>query len=147
MPRSATNPRSRAPGATADRGQKHGTLILRVELGAYGRLGPGKIALLELIDAHGSMAAAGRAMRMSYRRAWLLVDALNQMFCKPLVATQHGGTGGGKAELTPFGREIVRRYRAIEEAAERTAAPHLRALTRSLAESPPESDAAPAAHS
>jgi molybdate transport system regulatory protein len=106
---------------------------LRVELGEYGGLGPGKIGLLELIEAHGSIAAAGRAMRMSYRRAWLLVDALNQKFRKPLVARRHGGIGGGKAELTPLGRRIVQQYRTIEGTATRATARYLRTLARSLA--------------
>ncbi len=109
---------------------------MRVELGDHVRLGPGKIKLLELIGTYGSIAAAGRSMNMSYRRAWLLVDELNQIFRKPLVATHHGGSGGGKAELTAFGREVVRRYRAMEGAAVRTAARHLLALARALAAAP-----------
>jgi molybdate transport system regulatory protein len=120
-------------GAIAGRRSSKGaSLTLRVELGSHARLGPGKIKLMELIERCGSIAAAGRAMNMSYRRAWLLVDELNQVFRRPLVATHHGGAGGGKAELTVFGREIVRRYRAMENAAERTAARHLRALARAL---------------
>lgn len=138
MPRTGTKVRSRggvapAPGSS----RSHATLTLRVELGKYGRLGPGKVRLLELIQEHGSIAAAGRAMGMSYRRAWLLVDGLNQTFRQPLVATQHGGAGGGRAELTAFGHGIVRRYREMEDVAERTAARHLRALTRALAAAPP----------
>jgi molybdate transport system regulatory protein len=77
-------------------------------------LGPGKVRLLELIRDTGSISAAGRAMGMSYRRAWLLVDDLNRSFKKPLVVTQLGGSGGGGAELTSLGEDVARRYRAIE---------------------------------
>jgi len=77
-------------------------------------LGPGKIRLLELIAETGSISAAGRAMRMSYRRAWMLVDELNRMFREPLVAAKPGGVHGGGAHLTSAGGDVVRRYRAIE---------------------------------
>jgi molybdate transport system regulatory protein len=103
-------------------------LTLRVELERDEAVGPGKVRLLELIAEHGSISAAGRAMNMSYRRAWLLVDELNRIFAKQLVAKMHGGTQGGGAVLTELGREVVERYRAIERIAEDAAAPHLRAL-------------------
>jgi len=103
-------------------------LRLRVDLEPDGQVGPGKIALLELIDRCGSIAAAGRAMRMSYRRAWELTDSINQCFREPAVSTQLGGTSGGGASLTPFGRELVKHYRAIEKKAERAAASHLKVL-------------------
>ena len=70
-------------------------LTIRVDFGAFGYLGPGKIALMELISKHGSIAAAGKEMGMSYRRAWLLVDEINHIFREPLVEKQMGGTGGG----------------------------------------------------
>jgi molybdate transport system regulatory protein len=97
------------------------------------RLGPGKVDLLELIDRHGSISEAARSMDMSYRRAWLLVAELNQGFRKPVVSAQTGGKGGGRAELTEFGREIVKRYRAIEKDARKAVAPHLNALSAELA--------------
>jgi molybdate transport system regulatory protein len=103
-------------------------LTIRVDLGKGGALGPGKIRLLELIHAHGSISEAGRAMRMSYRRAWLLVDNLNRSFRRPVVSKQTGGRHGGGARLTPWGRRLVERYRAIETDATRIVAPHLRAL-------------------
>jgi molybdate transport system regulatory protein len=103
-------------------------LTLRVELERDEAVGPGKVRLLELIAEHGSISAAGRAMNMSYRRAWLLVDELNHIFSRKLVAKMHGGTQGGGAVLTPFGREVIERYRAIERVAASAAAPHLRAL-------------------
>jgi molybdenum-dependent DNA-binding transcriptional regulator ModE len=71
-------------------------LTLRIDFDDGRRLGPGKIALLEAIAAHASIAAAGRAHAMSYRRAWLLVDELNGMFDSPLVATRPGGVNGGR---------------------------------------------------
>jgi molybdate transport system regulatory protein len=107
-------------------------LTLRVDFGDKGAVGPGKIRLLELIDSHGSIAAAGRAMGMSYRRAWLLIDALNHCFRRPLVETQLGGSGGGGAALTAFGRRIVGHYRAMERKAGAAAARHLRALDNAL---------------
>jgi molybdate transport system regulatory protein len=109
-----------------------GRLTIRVDLGAHGALGPGKIRLMELIGETGSISAAGRAMGMSYRRAWLLVDSLNRAFRAPVVATQHGGTRGGGAALTPLGAEIVERYRLMEKEAHRAAAGHLDVIVGSL---------------
>lgn len=91
-------------------------LSLRLDFTPGGRLGPGKTELLDAIAQTGSISAAGRAMKMSYRRAWLLVDDLNRMFRQPLVEAQPGGARGGGARLTPFGQEVVARYRAIEAA-------------------------------
>jgi molybdate transport system regulatory protein len=111
-------------------------LTLRVDFGERGAVGPGKIRLLELVDEHGSIAAAGRAMGMSYRRAWLLIDSLNQSFRKPLVTTQLGGSGGGGAVLTVFGRQIVKHYRAMEAEATAATTRHLRALQKALSNRP-----------
>ncbi len=98
------------------------------------RLGPGKIRLLELIDTHGSISEAARAMNMSYRRAWLLVAELNQSFRLPVTAAQTGGKGGGHAVLTEFGHELVRRYRTIERDASAAVAGQLEALKADLAQ-------------
>lgn len=95
---------------------------LRILLGGASSLGPGKAALLEEIDRHGSISAAARAMGMSYRRAWLLVEAMNTAFVRPLVTTATGGARGGGAALTELGREVLRRYRAMEEKAQRALA-------------------------
>ena len=89
-------------------------LTVRLDFEAGRRLGAGKIALLEAIDRTGSISAAGRAHAMSYRRAWLLVDELNQLFSGPLVAAHHGGVKGGGASLTEEGRRIVALYRGAE---------------------------------
>ncbi len=112
-------------------------LLLRVEMGDGARLGPGKIELLEHIRDTGSISAAGRRMRMSYKRAWLLVDSLNQAFRRPVVVAQHGGRAGGGAALTPFGAEVVARYRRVEAEARRSFARHLQALEADLTAVPP----------
>jgi molybdate transport system regulatory protein len=109
------------------------TLSLRVDFEGAESVGPGKIRLLELLKETGSIAAAGRAMDMSYRRAWLLIDALNHAFRQPVVATKLGGNGGGGAELTQFGEELVAHYRDMERAANAALRPHLSALQRALA--------------
>jgi molybdate transport system regulatory protein len=83
----------------------------RVDLGPGCSIGPGKIELLEAIARTGSIRQAARAMRMSYRRAWLLVDSLNRSFREPSTTASVGGSGGGGVELTPFGEELVRHYR------------------------------------
>jgi molybdate transport system regulatory protein len=108
-------------------------LTLRLDFPEMGRLGPGKIRLLELVGEHGSISAAGRAMGMSYRRAWQLVDEMNQTFRDDVVATQQGGVAGGGAKLTQTGRDVIRAYRAIETKARTAAAAHIEALARVLA--------------
>ncbi len=107
-------------------------LTIRIDFAGGRRVGPGKVRLLELIDQTGSISAAGRAMAMSYRRAWLLVESLNTSFRAPVVDTRSGGRQGGGAELTPFGRELVERYRAIEQTAVGAAEPHLGAIEAEL---------------
>jgi molybdate transport system regulatory protein len=109
-------------------------LTLRVDFDGDRAIGPGKIRLLELIDAKGSISAAGREMAMSYRRAWLLVDNLNRSFREPVVAAQTGGAKGGGAALTALGRAVVRHYREIEERATAAGAEHVRALAAALAD-------------
>jgi molybdate transport system regulatory protein len=89
-------------------------LSVRIDLDSEGRIGPGKIQLLENIRACGSISAAGRAMDMSYKRAWDLVDEINRICRQPAVARQTGGRNGGGAALTPFGASLVARYRKIE---------------------------------
>ena len=105
-------------------------LTLRVFSGSRPAIGPGKAELLERIAQTGSISAAARAMGMSYRRAWQLAEALNRDFGQPVVATAIGGKRGGGARVTPFGRRIVRRYRAMEEKASAAIAPDLRRFSR-----------------
>ena len=90
------------------------SLSLRIDLDSGERIGPGKIALLENIEQHGSISAAGRAMDMSYKRAWDLVDEINRICRQPVVERQTGGKNGGGAALTAFGEALVERYRRIE---------------------------------
>ncbi|NHO32420.1 LysR family transcriptional regulator [Acetobacter sp. LMG 1636] len=90
-------------------------LTLRIDVEGHPTLGHGKIRLLEHVAATGSISAAGRAMGMSYRRAWLLIDALNHQFTKPLVETKPGGGGG--ASLSETGQAVVDCYRAAEKEA------------------------------
>lgn len=95
---------------------------LRIFLGHAIAIGPGKADLLEQIAETGSISAAARRMNMSYRRAWLLVDTMNQSFKSPLVGTATGGKGGGGAQITNFGREILARYREMERKAAQSTA-------------------------
>ncbi|MBX9592534.1 MAG: LysR family transcriptional regulator [Hyphomonadaceae bacterium] len=141
--RQAPSKRSRRAATLAQRvgaDMRHAALTIRVDFGAYGYLGPGKITLMEFIAKHGSISAAGKEMGMSYRRAWLLVDEINRIFRDPLVAKQMGGTGGGGAHLTKLGQDIVGRYRAIESAAATAVAADLRALKASLPARPYNGD-------
>ena len=108
-------------------------LTIRLDFDAGRRLGAGKIALLESIDRTGSISAGGRAHGMSYRRAWLLIDELNQLFATPLVAAHHGGAKGGGAHLTEEGRRIVALYRDAEAKMRAAAAGEIGAIERKLA--------------
>lgn len=118
--------------------QRQAALIsVRVDLAPSSRLGPGKVDLLEAIEETGSISGASRAMKMSYRRAWLLVDDLNRMFRQPLVAASPGGAKGGGAHLTATGREVVAHYRAIESKALKAASLHIDALQDAAAERVP----------
>src|SRR5260370_21823352 len=89
-------------------------LSLRIDMDGEDRIGPGKIQLLENIQACGSISAAGRAMNMSYKRAWDLVDEINRICRQAAVERQTGGKNGGGAVLTPFGLSLVARYRKIQ---------------------------------
>jgi len=91
-----------------------GRLRLRVIFGPDIVLGPGKADLLEGIRETGSISAAGRRMKMSYKRAWDLVDAMNRYFTEPVIHTSKGGSGGGGASLTKWGGQVLALYRQIE---------------------------------
>ena len=96
-------------------------LKLQLYCGDEIAMGPGKADLLEAIAHAGSISAAGRALGMSYRRAWLLVDTMNRCFDKPLVETHPGGGKNAGARLTPEGERALTAYRALSEQVERGA--------------------------
>lgn len=95
-------------------------------------IGPGKAELLDHIGATGSIAAAGRQMQMSYKRAWMLVEEMNAAFAMPLVASARGGQGGGGARLTEAGTEVLRLYRDVLTRSEAAAAAPIAALEAML---------------
>jgi molybdate transport system regulatory protein len=105
-------------------------LSIRLDLASGAQIGPGKIAVLEEIARAGSISAAGRALKMSYRRTWELVEDLNQNLGTPVVETAAGGSGGGGAVLTKAGKAVVNSYRAIEMDTALAARKHLLALSR-----------------
>src|SRR5262245_62150966 len=109
------------------------SLSVRIDLDASGRIGPGKILLMEEIQRSGSISAAGRAMEMSYKRAWDLVDEVNRICRQAAVERQTGGKNGGGAVLTPFGLSLVARYRKIERDAMTAARKELEALRKEIA--------------
>ncbi len=104
------------------------SLSLRINLDPEGRIGPGKIELLEHIATFGSISEGARQMSMSYKHAWDLIEEMNAIFGKPLLSTQTGGKRGGGAELTALGLAVVTRFRAIERAAAAASADQIAAL-------------------
>jgi molybdate transport system regulatory protein len=110
-------------------------ISLRIDFGPApdSRIGPGKIALLEAIHDERSISAAARRLDMSYRQAWRLLDAMNQLLEQPVAVTEKGGRGGGGASLTSFGEHLVATYRGMEAmsaAATRSARRRLARLVR-----------------
>jgi len=100
---------------------------VRILAGSAIALGPGKADLLRAIDDTGSISGAARRMRMSYRRAWLLVHTMNECFQSPLVEAEKGGSAGGGAKLTPRGREVLRLYQEVVDLVTARFSRHLRA--------------------
>ncbi|MBL4615661.1 MAG: LysR family transcriptional regulator [Magnetovibrio sp.] len=90
---------------------------VRIQIGKATALGPGKVELLQAIDTRGSISGAARDMGMSYRHAWILVDAMNAAFTSDLVVTSTGGKGGGGAKVTELGFEVMKRFRTMEDKA------------------------------
>lgn len=124
---------SKGGGPTASalvKGKGANRLSIRLDLASGARIGPGKVAVLEAIAQSGSISAAGRALHISYRRTWELVEDLNATLGAPVVQTAAGGSGGGGASLTDLGQLVVTRYRAIEEDCATAARKHLVALQR-----------------
>ncbi len=94
-------------------------LTIRIDFDETRHIGHGKIRLIESVAQTGSISGAARAMNMSYRRAWLLVDEVNRMFQTPVIETQLGGKGGGHARLTASGEKLVALYRTMETRAQK----------------------------
>ncbi|HUQ76580.1 MAG TPA: LysR family transcriptional regulator [Burkholderiales bacterium] len=105
-------------------------LTLRVLGKRAAAMGPGKAELIERIGETGSISAAARAMGMSYRRAWQLVEALNRDFTQPVVETSTGGHRGGGARVTPFGLRVAASFRAMEAKASAAIATDLQRFGR-----------------
>ena len=105
-------------------------LYLRIDFDNECSLGPDKVRLLELIEETGSISAAGRALGISYRPAWNVIDELNRIYDAPMVATQTGGINGGGAQLTEIGTAIIRIYREMEKNASNVTSKGLRNLTQ-----------------
>src|SRR6266478_9301343 len=94
-------------------------LSIRIDFEGSEAFGPGKVRLLELIDEQGSIRGAAAAMNMSYRHAWLLLQAVEDTFGAPVITTATGGAKGGAAKLPELGRILIARYRSIEAQAVR----------------------------
>lgn len=107
---------------------------LRLVFGPEEWMGPGKAELLEHIERTGSISAAGRAMGMSYKRAWQLVETMNAMFRAPLVHSSRGGAKGGGAVLTDAGQAVLAEFRALETTAQTAGADHIQRLQGMLAD-------------
>jgi molybdate transport system regulatory protein len=123
----AASPRKRDQSARAPRPQ------IRIMLRKAIAMGPGKADLLRAIEETGSISAAARALGMSYRRAWLLVDTMNQCFKSPVVETLTGGQRGGGARVSELGHEVLRRYLEMEAKAAASVQKELTQFTRLMA--------------
>jgi len=113
-------------------------LWIKVSLPGVGQIGPGKINLLREIRTQESISGAARAMKMSYRRAWLLVDELNKLFAKPLVATWAGGKSRGGASLTKLGEQLIENYDTVVERAMRANQAVLGEIARNVSDADAE---------
>lgn len=107
---------------------------LRIDFDEKASLGPGKIALLEAIAACGSLSEAARSMKMSYRRAWLLVEEINQAFAERATLSAVGGAGGGGMDVTAFGRGLISRFRAFERSVATLGAQRFAAIAATVSE-------------
>jgi molybdate transport system regulatory protein len=122
-------------GTRSDRNGGPG-LRIRIVFGEDAMLGPGKADLLERIRDTGSIAAAGRTMSMSYKRAWMLVEEMNKAFQEPLVESVRGGAKGGGARLTEAGEAVLTHYRKLEEIMAEAGAARIGALRAMLRDIP-----------
>jgi molybdate transport system regulatory protein len=114
------------------------TVRFRVDFGSRCSIGIGKVELLEGIARTGSLSQAARDMRMSYRRAWLLLEDLNSNFDRPVAHASVGGRGGGGVVLTPFGTRLVAGYRSLESHLQPLAGDYLEKIGRNIKSSSPK---------
>lgn len=105
---------------------------VRIQIGKSTALGPGKVELLLAIDRHGSISGAAREMGMSYRHAWILVDAMNSSFTSDLVTTSTGGKGGGGAKVTALGFDVIERFKVMEDKAAKSVKTEAQAFAKLL---------------
>ena len=122
-------PVRRARVAARVAGKTPPVVRFRVEFGRDAAIGPGKIALLEHIEKSGSLSQAARELRMSYRRAWLLLDSLNGSFRTPAAVLSKGGRGGGGGQVTKFGELLIRVYRQFDAELQTRASRLFRTIT------------------
>jgi len=78
-------------------------------------LGEGRVSLLKAIEDTGSLSKAAKSLRMSYKKAWSLIDAINKRAQYPVITTSIGGKGGGGAQLTPYGKSLIKAFETINE--------------------------------
>jgi molybdate transport system regulatory protein len=119
------------------------TVRFRIDFNRDEAIGPGKIALLERIALSGSLSQAARDLKMSYRRAWQLLESANTAFLEKVALTSKGGRGGGGAQLTQFGRDLINSYRAFEEDMQARAARHFLSIARRARKPPRPKPASP----
>lgn len=124
--------KAREPGAAGRTPKPQIRILFRKAIA----MGPGKAELLQAIERTGSISAAAREMDMSYRRAWLLVDTMNQSFKQVLVSTETGGQRGGGARVTEFGQEVLKRYLAMEAKAANAVAGEMTEFVKLMAKLP-----------
>jgi molybdate transport system regulatory protein len=124
--------KAREPGAAGRTPKPQIRILFRKAIA----MGPGKAELLQAIERTGSISAAAREMDMSYRRAWLLVDTMNQSFKQVLVSTETGGQRGGGARVTEFGQEVLKRYLAMEAKAANAVAGEMAEFVKLMAKLP-----------
>ena len=132
-PASVVKPMSRARSNPGVAEQVVFKLRMRVMAGDVIAIGPGKIALLEALEEHASITAAAKALGMSYRRAWLLIDELNRSLHTPAVASATGGPNGGSSALTETGLQLIALYRGIESAAMQACQNDIKKLLKMMA--------------
>ena len=106
---------------------------LRIDFGDASAVGPGKIALLERMRDTGSLSQAARELKMSYRRAWQLLESLNTSFRDPVIVTSVGGKGGGGSAITELGIALIAAYRAFEQEVTKRAGDYFEPLTTKVA--------------